>query len=239
MENKQHVQLPNNMAEKLTPQDILIYLYLKRHMNKDTKEAFPSLDLLTKEAHAAINTIRKSIQNLVNAGFIEIRTLGRKHIYKFLKYDNFEPFSEEFLDREDLSFTEKAYLAVTQQFMIKENNIGKVSMTNTELARKINMTPSTISRCNKSLEDKQMLISIDTMMHDIETGGNLKERMFLLEKYSQQIVFILKNHEERISDNEQNIEELKTENATLRKDMDMLIRKVQELEANQKSKLIL
>ena len=101
------------------------------------------------------------------------------------------------------------------------------------------MPPSTISRCNKSLEDKQMLISIDTMMHDIETGGNLKERMLLLEKYSQQIVFILKNHEERISDNEQNIEELKTENATLRKDMDMLIRKVQELEANQKTKIIL
>ena len=80
MENKQHVQLPNNMAEKLTPQDILIYLYLKRHMNKDTKEAFPSLDLLTKEAHAAINTIRKSIQNLINAGFIEIRTLGRERV---------------------------------------------------------------------------------------------------------------------------------------------------------------
>ena len=44
MENKQHIQLPNNMAEKLTPQDILIYLYLKRHMNKDTKEAFPDFD---------------------------------------------------------------------------------------------------------------------------------------------------------------------------------------------------
>ena len=43
--NKQHVQLPNNMTLEaiLTPQDLLVYISIKRYMNKDTKEAFPSL----------------------------------------------------------------------------------------------------------------------------------------------------------------------------------------------------
>ena len=40
--NKQHVQLPNNMTLEtiLTPQDLLVYISIKRYMNNETKEAF-------------------------------------------------------------------------------------------------------------------------------------------------------------------------------------------------------
>ena len=64
--NKQHVQLPNSMTvdAKLTPQDLLIYVAIKRYMNKDTKEAFPSLQTICSKSGASINTVRKCISNL-------------------------------------------------------------------------------------------------------------------------------------------------------------------------------
>ena len=38
--NKQHVQLPNNMTLEtiLTPQDLLVYVSIKRYMNNETKD---------------------------------------------------------------------------------------------------------------------------------------------------------------------------------------------------------
>lgn len=57
MENKsqQHVQLPNNMTAsgELTPKDLLIYVSIKRYMNNETREAFPSLETIMK--HFLIN----------------------------------------------------------------------------------------------------------------------------------------------------------------------------------------
>ena len=47
--NKQHVQLPNNMTPILTPQDLLVYISIKRYMNNETKEAFPSLQTIAEK----------------------------------------------------------------------------------------------------------------------------------------------------------------------------------------------
>ena len=43
--NKQHVQLPNDLGDIsfIKPKDQLVYVAIKKFMNKDTKEAFPSL----------------------------------------------------------------------------------------------------------------------------------------------------------------------------------------------------
>ena len=48
----------------ITPQDLLIYLSIKRYMNSKTKEAFPSLLTISRMAGASINTIRKCVNNL-------------------------------------------------------------------------------------------------------------------------------------------------------------------------------
>ena len=58
--NKQHVQLPNNMTLEtiLTPQDLLVYVSIKRYMNNETKEAFPSLQTIAEKCGASIPTIR-------------------------------------------------------------------------------------------------------------------------------------------------------------------------------------
>ena len=73
MENeitKRHIQVPSDMTEQynyLKPGDILIYATLKRHMDKETKTCYPSLATISKESGASINTVKASIQNLVNS----------------------------------------------------------------------------------------------------------------------------------------------------------------------------
>ena len=58
--NKQHVQLPNNSLD-LEPKDKLVYLCIRRYMNKNTKKAFPSLQTISNVSGASIPTIRKII----------------------------------------------------------------------------------------------------------------------------------------------------------------------------------
>jgi DNA-binding MarR family transcriptional regulator len=205
---KRHVQLPNNMTENLKPTDLLIYLDIKRNMNNETKESFPSLETISKRTGASIPTIRKCINNLEEAGYIEIRKEGRKNIYKFLKYKEFEPFSYEFLDNQNLSFTEKAYIAASQQYMFKEDGFGKTTFTNKELAKRINMSESSVSRCNKSLEKKDYLSIMETDVKDLETGLRIKEKIFYLNELGQAVIFALKNHEDRINSHEDKLNEI-------------------------------
>ena len=226
--NKQHVQLPNNMTPILTPQDLLVYISIKRYMNNETKEAFPSLQTIAEKCGASIPTIRKCIKRLEEGKYIEVTKKGRSQIYKFLKYNNFEPFSYEFLDKEDLSFTEKAYQLASQQYQFKENGMGKISMSNKELAEKINMSESTISRCNKSLEAKGYLDIIKAKKH--ESGITINEKFFHLDELGQAIVFTLQNHEERLNKTEQNIENLMKDMSIVLKENKELTERLKELE---------
>ena len=124
--DKQHVQLPNDLGDIsfIKPKDQLVYVAIKKFMNKDTKEAFPSLETLHNLTKLSINTIRDCIERLVKSGFIEVRKDGRKNVYKFLKYDTYEPFSFKFLEKDDLSPEEKAYLIASQKYMFKDNGEG-------------------------------------------------------------------------------------------------------------------
>lgn len=226
MENKQHVQLPNDMTESLTPQDLLIYLTIKRYMNNETKEAFPSQQLICEKSGASINTVRKSIERLKEQRYIETYKKGRQIFYRFLKWDRFEPFSYEFLDKSDLTFTEKAYLIASQQYMFKDiEPYGKITLSNEELAKRINMSERTIYRCDKSLEQKNYLNIIKTNKKDLETGLSIREKLYHLTEVEQEIVFILKNHENRITNTENEIEQLKKQVAYLLRENSELKRK--------------
>lgn len=74
MENKQHVQLPNSMTkDDIKPKDLLIYVTIKRHVNKETKRAFPALTTICAESGASINVVRESIKRLENAEYLKSR----------------------------------------------------------------------------------------------------------------------------------------------------------------------
>lgn len=215
--NKQHVQLPNNLINinPITPKDLVVYLAIKRFLNGKTGECFPSLATISKKAGAAINTVRKSIDTLERTGYLLVKKIGKYTHYKFPKDKLFEPFSFDFLDKEDLTFSEKAYLIATQQFMFKENGEGKISYSNKEIAEKINMSEKTISRINQSLVKKEYLTIAETHKINPTTGLQIREKFYHLNQLQQAIVFALTNHEERIQENTNEIETLKKKIAEL------------------------
>ena len=105
----------SDVQPDLDPKDKLIYLAIRRYMNKQTREAFPSYAKITEDTGAAAKTIKKCVDNLVNEGYLETRKEGKKIIYKFNNKKQFEPFSYDFLDKPELTFTEKSYIVATQQ----------------------------------------------------------------------------------------------------------------------------
>ena len=228
VESLQHVQLPNNMTatKELTPKDLLIYVCIKKFMNGKTKECFPSQETLMKLSGVTKPTLKKSIDKLEELKYISIRKEGRKNVYKFNPYKNFEPFSYAFLDKEDLSPGEKSVIIVTQQFMFKdEEGFGKISYPDHQLADKINMSYNTLVKYNKSLEEKGYLTIVKTKAKDSETGIMINEKIFHLNELEQAIVFTLQNHEDRITTIEQNQEE----NKMTKKQVEVLIKEVDRL----------
>lgn len=216
-ESKKHIQLPNDMAlSDLEPKDLLVYVTIKRYMNKTTKEAYPSLRLISEKSGYSVGTIRKCINQLEVKGYITVSKVNKKNVYKFSDYKNFEPFSYEFLDNELLSANEKAYLLVSQQHMFKEEGVGKMSYTTRELADKINVSQSTIVKNNKSLEDKGFLTQIKSRN---SSGEQSIVKIFNLLELGQAIVFTLQDHEERISENEKTLKMALKEIEALKKQL--------------------
>ena len=79
--NKQHVQVPNDMTSThiIAPKDLLIYTAIKRYSNKDGV-AYPSLKRIADDSGASINTVRKSISLLEKEGYIEIDKTKKNNV---------------------------------------------------------------------------------------------------------------------------------------------------------------
>lgn len=205
----------NNPQDKLLPQDKLIYLSIRRYMSAKTMECFPSYSELTRKIGVSSKTIKKSVDNLVREGYLETRKEGRKIIYKFNNRKHFEPFSLEFLDNQDLTFTEKSYIVASQQYMFKNESEGIISYSNRELAKLINMSDTTISRCNRSLEEKGFL-----------KGSSESEKRFQLRELDQLFIWKFQEIDERVDRNSEDIQELKEEIARLRMENEEIKKKV-------------
>lgn len=203
---KQHHQLPNGM--EVDPKDQLIYLVIKSYETKIG--CFPSLRSIADKSGASVPTVRDSIKRLTEMGYISIVKNGRRNEYVFNDYKKFEPFSPEFINNKDISFLTKAYIVASQQYMFKDvEGVGKLSLSNHTLADKIHMPESTIRKCNKELERKHYLTIVKNGSRDIESGCFTDTKVFNMQSLGQAIIWVLKNHEDRITENESQINELK------------------------------
>lgn len=188
--NLKHTQLPKrNGCESITPKDQLIYLSIRRDMDKDSKISKTSMQTLNKRTGASLPTIRNSIKLLAKQGYLDIIKVGRANAYVFNNLKSFEPFSDEFLDNEELSYLEKSVLIASQQYMFINDNEGITNYSNRELAEKINCSYQTVNNCINSLEKKNFV------------NVNKDNKIFYLNKFGQAIVSALKDHEDRIKDN--------------------------------------
>lgn len=230
----QHVQVPNDMTNSgnLSPKDLLIYATIKSHLNKITKTCFPSLSTIAKESGISRPTVIKSIEALKKAGYISVTLEGRKNIYSFSPYKNFEPFSFEFLKLE-MNPNIKAFLIASQQFMFKDiEGFGKMSYSDSELAKKVNIDRHTVSKYIKELEDSEFLTTIRTNNRDPITGIQINEKFFHLNELGQAIIWELQKQKE-------DIEELKSASKSTSKDIKLLQTEVDRLKKKEEKHKVL
>lgn len=223
-EKNQFVIVPNSAVEcdDISPKSLVIYCAIRRHMNNKTLEAYPSVSTIAKEAGCGEDLVRKAIKELEDNGFIKsTKRNGQSTLYKFSETKKFEPFSYDFLDDTKLKIREKAYLIMNQKNMFKKDGIGVSSYSTKEIAEKVRMSIPTVLSCENKLIKAGYLQKIDSKNIDKETGLNEKLRYYLLEMYNAISVTY-----HQVEKNTEDIENLKKENAEMKKTIEILKRKV-------------
>lgn len=230
MKNKvQHVEVPQPKEKEtsLKPFDYLVYANIRRYVNKDTMTCFPSLDTIADKCGSTIPTIRQSIKRLLKEKMFEaiIRT-GQSTMYKFTNLlDGFEMFTSEFLDSEELTPEEKAYLIGLQAKSYKNNDLAITTYSNSELSSMLNLSRKSIIKYNKSLREKEIMSELQTSVKDTETGLCKSAKVIDLNKIGQAVLFInerVDNHEERIQQLEKELKMVISENRRLSKENERL-----------------
>ena len=221
----QHVQVPDpDPAKKMKPTDRLVYAHLRSYMNKDTFECFPSLQTLASKSDLSINTIQRSINNLISLGLIEKITggKGKSNKYKFPKLENdFERFTPEFLSHKDTTPNEKAYLIGLQSQCYKNGQYAMTTYSNRELAENLNMSEASVQRYNSSLKSKEIMLELQTCKHDDE-GFNKIVKAIDMARVGQKVLFeIAVNHEDRLQQLEKLLEVVLKENKELKKQLQL------------------
>lgn len=219
--SNQFVILPKKEnGELLQKYEILVYVAIRYNMNAKTMTAHPSLQTIADRTGCSIPSIRKIIKDIVAKKYmtVEIKK-GIGTIYTFSNEKSFEPFSYEFLDNPKLTKAEKLHILCTQQYMFKENGIGKITYSDAELSEKTGLNRHTISKTNQSLIEKGFAEQIILRSKNPETGLMDKETVFNLNELGQAIVFKLKEHEDRIDKHDEEIEELKRTVAELKQQL--------------------
>lgn len=215
MEKESYTIYPHDeeIGDDLTPADKLIYLTIRRYANNKSLECFVSYKTITKDCGAAAVTIKKSVNNLVKNGYLETKRKGKYIYYIFNNKKKFEAFSDEFLDKKDLTFTEKAYLVASRQYMFKDvdKEECRISYSNKELANIINISASTVSRINASLQEKGYLEDADALV-----------KIFNMRELDKMFVWKLGEHESRLNIVEDDIKAMKKEIEELRKENALL-----------------
>lgn len=222
---EQFTQLPAGEKNVLTPIEKLIYLYLRKYMNEETKMSFPSQERLARESGLSRPTIAKAINGLIDLNYIEkLPVNGKVTHYRFKKLLKFEPFSYKFLDNKDIKPLDKAYIVAAQEFMFKdEEGKGKITYSNRKLGELINMPCQTISKCNQSLA-KQKALSLST-----NNDGEMV-KTFNLDDLGQAIIWKLKEHEELLDDHEDRLAKLEEANKKQQELIDKLLKEKEDKE---------
>lgn len=218
----QHIQVPDpTNFNDLKPTDRLVYANMRRFMNKDTYQCYPSMLTVAKHCGIAPDTVAKSIKRLVKFGYITIldeKHNGKNNIYQFNKMEkDFERFTSEFLDNDTMTPNEKAYLIGLQSQCYKENGFALTTYSNYKIAEALNTSENFVRRYNTSLKTKEIMHELKSAKLD-EYGFNKIVKAIDLDKIGQKVLFeVAINHEDRIQQLEKMVQILLHENNELKK----------------------
>lgn len=148
-----HTEVPHQLTEakigetcKLKPGDKIVYAAIRRYMNKDSRECYPSITTICGLLKSGRAKVIAAIDRLCEAGFLQKRrsvsssgsTHGTKSFYYFplTKFDeHFEKFTDDFLDM-DLQPNVKEYYMDIQRYLYGcDTGVGRCNYSNAELSR--------------------------------------------------------------------------------------------------------
>lgn len=147
-----YLTLPLELLQTKNYREVLIYLYIQLYSQKNISK--PALKTLIDISNQSINTIRKLIKLLEKDDFISVDKTSNITKYYFKEKINSITICSNILLTNILSELEKYFLISLVPY---SDNNSCITMSNKELSNLINISESTISRCNKSLEIKQYL----------------------------------------------------------------------------------
>lgn len=222
-ENKQHVQVPTMMGVRvekdsedkpkivimLKPFDKLVYAFMKRSMDKDTRRTYVSIETIAQDLNVSRNTVSTSVKKLCDCEAIKKLTqkVGRSNLYEFLPNEKFEMFTYDFLnDCDKLTTDEKAIVLSMQEYTYKDPDTGDgyTAYDLSSLAKVLNISLPTLRKTFYSLESKDIMTS--SLCKSIDKNGSHKVlRRIDNQQIAQAILFIGK----QVVDNTNDISELK------------------------------
>lgn len=205
-----HTEIPQNFDwTSLEWCDQLVFAQIKRFMNKETRTCYPSMSTLKDLCKLSQRFICDSIHRLADNGLMQVTfRKGTSNLYYFPpETDQFEMFSDEFLDM-PLPPKVKEYYMKLQSFLYdKDQEVATTHYNDQELAEKTGLSLPTIKKYNKILQDGGYMNSKLTSYKD-EAGLIIREMSFDMQKLGQFGLWV-KAVSEQVTKNTDDIENLK------------------------------
>ena len=233
--SKQHVQVPNKTGENITSEtkhisdrkhytDLLIYACIKRYMDKDTGISIIGFRKVAEKVGFSTNKVQSAVKRLIESGDIEKIKMPNKNQngYRFNKNsEKFEMFDNDFLDNEELTPYNKAFMIAVQKYLYidKESGIGKTTYSTKELSTRTGLSEKVINERRKELES---LGFISRRLTQDKEGNSCEALEFNLPKFGQYVLCKLEEHDEDIN-------KLKQENTDLKLEMNKIKYIVKEM----------
>ena len=120
-------------------------------------------------------------------------------------------------------------------------NLGKLSYTDYQISKLLGLSRPSVIRCHQKLKELGILYTMPSKKKDQETGCKSNIKVFQMDKLHQQIIWTLKEHEERLDEYGASIIKLEENNskhdaaiAKLEKEISELKKRNSELEKSKK-----
>lgn len=183
----QHTEIPNELTYRkisvfdnenpqriLKPGDKIIYASIRRFMNSETRECYPSIAKIKEKTGCGQNKIYDAINRLIEAGFIEkkkkLTPSGKWSNYYYFpetEFDkHFEMFTNDFLDLNLPTNIKEYYMDIQQYLYDKDTGAGKCSFNNTTIASKLGLSVPSVKKYNTYLIEHGFLSEENTGNYD-------------------------------------------------------------------------
>ena len=222
-----HTEIPQNFDwTKLEWCDQLVFAQIKRFMNKDSRTCYPSMETIKEKTDLSVRFINESIHRLEEFGLIQVtRRKGTSNLYYFPpETDQFEMFSEEFLDMKLPPKVKEYYMKIQKTLYDKDQQVATTHYNDSELAQITGVSKPTVRKYNLLLEQSGYMTSKLTNYKD-EAGLTIRELSFDMQKLGQFGLWV-KAITEQVVSNTDDIQELRANYNDLQKEVKELRRRL-------------